>query len=71
MKNLLAILTAFIFVTGCANEETSAVEEKPTAIDTTIHPTGVNAGSVISTDTAAMNIENTNPHGRENLKENN
>jgi hypothetical protein len=30
----------------------------PTAIDTTKHPTGVDNSSVISTDTAAANIQN-------------
>lgn len=30
----------------------------PTAIDTTKHPTGVDNSSVISTDTAAMNVQN-------------
>lgn len=30
----------------------------PTAIDTTKHPTGMDNSSVISTDTAAMNVQN-------------
>lgn len=31
----------------------------PTAIDTIKHPTGMENSSVISTDTAAMNVQNT------------
>jgi hypothetical protein len=30
----------------------------PTAIDTTKHPSGMDNSSVISTDTAAMNVQN-------------
>jgi hypothetical protein len=56
---------------SCNNEKTGSeaeVEEVPSAIDTTAHPTGVNEGAVISTDTAAYNVENTNPDGRERLE---
>lgn len=61
-----------IFLMSCNSENTtgeSEVEESPSALDTTAHPTGVNEGAVISTDTAAYNVENTNPGGRDSLEQ--
>ncbi len=37
----------------------SATLANPTMVDTVKHPSGVDNSSVISTDTAAMNIQNT------------
>lgn len=75
-KYILALACAF-YLMSCNNENTggdekaggeAGVEEVPSAIDTTAHPTGVNEGAVISTDTAAYNPQNTNPDGREKLE---
>lgn len=77
MKKYILALACAVYLMSCNNEKTggdekvegeTGVEEVPSAIDTTAHPTGVNEGAVISTDTAAYNVENTNPNGRENLE---
>jgi hypothetical protein len=65
MKKIITALACTVYLMSCNNEKTG--EEKPSSIDTTAHPTGVNEGAVISTDTAAYNVENTNPDGREKL----
>jgi hypothetical protein len=71
MKNrLFAIIFVFGFL-SCNNEEKARepeVENVPSSIDTTAHPTGTNEGAVISTDTASYNVENTNKDGREKLE---
>jgi hypothetical protein len=43
--------------TGENNTENGGLTN-PTAIDTTKHPSGMENSSVISTDTAAMNVQN-------------
>ena len=69
MKNLIIALACTVYLMSCNNEKTgNETEDVPSAVDTTAHPTGVNEGAVISTDTAAYNVENTNPDGRENLQ---
>ena len=71
MKNIIIVLACTVYLMSCNNEKAgneTKVDEVPSAIDTTTHPTGVNEGAVISTDTAAYNVENTNPDGRERLE---
>lgn len=69
MKKLFIVSALFIALSGCngnspdndaVNNHTtdSAGLSNPTAIDTTKHPTGMDNSSVISTDTAAMNVQN-------------
>lgn len=67
MKKLLVVSVLFVALYSCngsssdsaANNSTdSAGLTNPTAIDTTKHPSGVDNSSVISTDTAAMNTQN-------------
>jgi hypothetical protein len=76
MRKIILALTCTIYLMSCNNENSGSgekpggeagAEEVPKAIDTTKHPTGINEGAVISTDTAAYNVENTNPDGREKL----
>ena len=73
MKKVIIVCACAIYLMSCGNGNSGSseaeVEEVPSAIDTTTHPTGVNEGAVISTDTAAYNVENTNPNGRENLEQ--
>lgn len=64
MKKLFIVsvlLTALYSCGGSSsgnNTTDSTGLTNPTAIDTTKHPTGVDNSSVISTDTAAMNTQN-------------
>ncbi len=69
MRNGSIISALFILLTSCGNstnnnESTSPGSDtvgltNPVTIDTTKHPSGVDNSSVISTDTAAINIQNT------------
>ena len=72
MKKAILASAMFILLLSCnnaANDEASTgdsttLNNTPSAIDTTQHPNGITSGSVISTDTASMNVENmraTNP----------
>jgi hypothetical protein len=64
MKKLVMISALFIGLSACnsggsaANDTDSGGLTNPTAIDTTKHPSGMENSSVISTDTAAMNMQN-------------
>ncbi|MEO6546860.1 MAG: hypothetical protein ABIN94_02635 [Ferruginibacter sp.] len=66
MKKLFIVLAVYIFA-GCnSNNDSSAGSTtdtvgntNPVVIDTLKHPSGVDNSSVISTDTAAMNVQNT------------
>ena len=70
MKKLLIGSALFIALSGCggggdstkeatdANTTDSVGLTNPTAIDTTKHPSGLDNSNVISTDTAAMNTQN-------------
>lgn len=69
MRKITILSALFIALTACGGSDTtdnkagSDTTDKfgptnPTAIDTTKHPDGVINGSVISTDTAAMNVQN-------------
>lgn len=69
MKKLCIVSAIFLLLSGCSNSTTNDETESdsndsgalanPTAIDTVKHPSGVDNSSVISTDTAAMNVQNT------------
>lgn len=68
MKKLY-IVSAILLLNSCSNSTTndevksnstdSGGLTNPSAIDTVKHPSGVDNSSVISTDTAAMNVQNT------------
>ncbi len=71
MKKFCIISALFISLTSCNstnndednnnkdNTADSSGLTNPSAIDTVKHPTGMDNSSVISTDTAAMNVQNT------------
>ncbi len=69
MKKLCIISALFISLSSCSdltnndadnnNTADSSGLTNPSAIDTVKHPTGMDNSSVISTDTAAMNVQNT------------
>jgi hypothetical protein len=71
MKRIIVAMAVTAFIASCnesGNSNTtndSAGQTNPTAIDTTQHPNGMTNGSVISTDTASMNVNNVNPAGRD------
>ena len=66
MKRICFILLAYTF-SSCNNAGENAASKSsdtvgntnPISIDTIKHPSGVDNSSVISTDTAAMNVQNT------------
>lgn len=68
MKKIFIASASLFFLYSCSgnssgnagdnNAADSAGLTNPTAIDTTKHPTGMDNSSVISTDTAAMNVQN-------------
>jgi hypothetical protein len=65
MKKILSATALFLLMMSCANSgdnggstDTTGTTN-PSAIDTTQHPNGMTNGSVISTDTAHMNVDNT------------
>lgn len=69
MKKLLIVSSLLTLLYGCGgnSSENDAADNNttnsngltnPTAIDTAKHPTGMDNSSVISTDTAAMNVQN-------------
>jgi hypothetical protein len=70
MRKIIMASALFIALTSCggsgstnSNADSGATTNdpgltNPTAIDTTKHPDGIINGSVISTDTAAMNVQN-------------
>lgn len=68
MKKVIITLSVFILLSSC-NESTNSTDKtvsddsvglsKPISIDTIKHPAGVVNSSAISTDTAAMNVQNT------------
>lgn len=65
MKNLSVILVVCIFI-SCNNSSGNETGEKRkdsslsnSNIDTPAHPSGVDNSAVISTDTAAINVQNT------------
>ena len=66
MKKLRIVLALYI-LSSCADADNNSSSSNnrdsvgltnPSAIDTIKHPSGVDNSSVISTDTAAMNIQN-------------
>lgn len=65
MKNFLTACVLLLFFVSCANSsdhpsstgEHAGNSDKPSAIDTTQHATGITNQNVISTDTAAMKID--------------
>ncbi len=71
MKKLCIISALFISLSSCNNSTNNDEDNNksnttdssdltnPSAIDTVKHPTGMDNSSVISTDTAAMNVQNT------------
>ena len=72
---LSALVIAFSSCGGSGSTDNNAVGDtanagltNPTAIDTTKHPDGMINGSVISTDTAAMNMQNSINKAREAQK---
>jgi len=67
MKKVLIASALLIALYGCSgnssdNATTNTTDStgltNPTAIDTVKHPSGMDNSSVISTDTAAMNVQN-------------
>lgn len=65
MKKLLLSLSVLICLAACNSNQEGTAEgtdttglTNPIAIDTVKHPGGVVNSNVISTDTAAMNVEN-------------
>ena len=63
----LFIIPALVVLSSCGNANNNAATSSnsdttgltnPTSIDTVKHPSGVDNSSVISTDTAAMNVQN-------------
>ena len=66
MKKLF-VISALVVLSSCGNADNDAASTSnsdttgltnPTAIDTIKHPSGVDNSAVISTDTAAMNVQN-------------
>ena len=67
MRKLCIVAALYIF-SSCTNSESNTSSENksdsvgntnPISIDTVKHPSGMDNSSVISTDTAAMNVQNT------------
>ena len=63
----LLIISAIVLLSSCGNADNNSTTNSngdtagltnPSAIDTVKHPSGVDNSSVISTDTAAMNVQN-------------
>lgn len=80
MRKIL-IVPAFLFAIISCNSNSSSEHKaggsdtasktgltNPSAIDTTKHPDGMVNGSVISTDTAAMNVQNSINKAKEEKK---
>lgn len=69
MRKLCIVSVFFLLLSSCSNSTTNdeakdnrtdgGAPTNPTGIDTVKHPSGVDNSSVISTDTAAMNVQNT------------
>ena len=66
--NKLFFPILLVFLASCGNANNTSNSDNatdtvgltnPIAIDTIKHPSGVDNSSVISTDTAAMNVQNT------------
>ena len=68
MKKILVVSTIFLAFASCNNANTNSNNESDTAkaaginnpasVDTTLSPNGMTNSEVISTDTAAMNMQN-------------
>jgi hypothetical protein len=69
MKKMIIVSALFMAITSCGGSQSTnshAVDDttnnaeltRRTVTDTTKHPDGIINGSVISTDTAAMNVQN-------------
>ena len=68
MKKMCFVIAAFIFLSSCNNSSNNDEAKSnsadsigltnPSSIDTIKHPSGMDNSSVISTDTAAMNVQN-------------
>jgi hypothetical protein len=65
MNKIPVLIVFVVFLSGCGGNtsDSSTVNEtgkssNPTAIDTVKHPGGMANQNVISTDTAAMNMQN-------------
>ena len=80
MKKLLAVTALFIGLSSCNGNNSAenngsagdtannAALTNPSANDTTKQPDGMVNGSVISTDTAAMNVQNAENKAKESGK---
>lgn len=66
MKKILlasAVSWALFSCNDNTSTNTEANDTNPSVTDSTQHPNGMSNGSVISTDTASMNVDNTNVRG--------
>ena len=58
----MALFTLLLSCNNAGNDgpvtDSTSINNTPSAIDTTQHPNGITNGSLISTDTARMNVEN-------------
>lgn len=71
MKKLICASAIAILLFSCGNAgnettgsgDSTSITNTPSAIDTTQHPNGMTNGSVISTDTASMNVEKMRANG--------
>ena len=63
----LFVISALVALSSCGNADNNGTTNSnsdsggltnPTLMDTVKHPSGVDNSSVISTDTAAMNVQN-------------
>jgi hypothetical protein len=77
MKKIIVISALFITSMSCnSNQNNEASGDttnnagltNPSAIDTTKHPDGMINGNVISTDTAAINVQNSENKAKEAKK---
>ena len=69
MKKLCFFSAVFFIISSCGNSTSNNAGSSngsdsigltnPSSIDTVKHPTGMDNSSVISTDTAAINVQNT------------
>jgi hypothetical protein len=80
MKKLIGVSALFIVLTSCNGNHSSENNDSsgdtnsnagltsPSANDTTKQPDGMVNGSVISTDTAAMNVQNSENKAKKAVK---
>ena len=73
MKKIVLPLAVAFSLLSCNNDAGTGADntatDAPSAVDTgTQHPNGMTNGSVISTDTAAMNMNNANKNAQDRSK---